>query len=236
MGKDDGPSASSPPPSAAGGKKARRKGPKKGPKPKMTKEERREKYTAIARERREANLARRREKDLVCYRCRKTGHSSENCRLADGNKVEGEGERAPPRKKKQGANICYKCGSTEHTIQLCPKIKKFLQRGKKIDFGKLGDLPYAECYVCGGSGHLASHCPASDRGVYPKGGSCRECGSVDHFAADCPEKEGGKGKDGDDASVESAKSVTIEQFLEEPTAVEEKPKTSAKKKRKVINF
>ena len=44
-----------------------RKG-RKGPKPKMTKDERREKYTVIARKQREKHITRKRDKNLVCYR------------------------------------------------------------------------------------------------------------------------------------------------------------------------
>lgn len=218
--------------SSGGSKKAHRRGHKL--KPKMTKEERCAKYTAIARGRRE----RSREKGLVCYRCRKTGHSAQNCPepTTDGG---GGGEGGKGAMKKKGGNICYKCGSMEHRIQVCPKIKPWLRKGK-LDFGKLGDLPYANCYVCNKSGHLASHCPESDKGVYPKGGSCRICESVAHFAADCPENpENKKGRkrsnnnlDGSDVCV---KVVTIDEYLEEPV-VEKKVVKSEKKKKKVVNF
>mmetsp|Transcript_23330 Transcript_23330/g.41811 ORF Transcript_23330/g.41811 Transcript_23330/m.41811 type:complete len:231 (-) Transcript_23330:217-909(-) len=226
-------SSSSKTPPAPGGKKTHRK-PKQKLKPKITKAERREKYTAIARGRREAYVTKSRDKDLVCYRCRKAGHSAENCKEVDGKDG---GKEAMPSSKKQGGNICYKCGSTDHRIQICPKIKPFLKPGRnkeKLDFGKLGDLPYANCYVCSKSGHLASHCPENTKGVYPQGGSCRECGSVDHFGWDCPTKKRGKNRDDDDASNASDKSVTIDQYLEEP-AVCEKVKKSTKKK-KVVNF
>ncbi|KAL3770633.1 hypothetical protein ACHAW5_007088 [Stephanodiscus triporus] len=245
------------------------------PKPKMTKEERRAKYTAKAHARRDAALARGRERDLTCYRCRKTGHSAENCKHAPpvaaaaattttaveevvgGRGGGGEnGSTAPPpppgKKRKRGGNICYKCGSTEHRIQLCPRIRPFLQKGKaRIDFGKLGVLPYAECYVCNGSGHLASHCPESDRGLYPRGGSCRECGAVDHLAADCPGREDGVGKgegrpsddddidDDDSKSNASSNSATIDRYLEETTDAAEEEKTmttTIKKKRRIVKF
>jgi len=201
------------PPVVLLGKKARMRGPNNN-KPKITKEERRLKYTAKARDRREAAQARSRDRDLTCYRCRKSGHSAENCKHAPaadaantavddgGGGGEGGGGKGgatsgsifatptPGRKRKKGGNICYKCGSTEHRIQLCPRIKPFLKRGNgsRIDYGKIGDLPFAECYVCNRTGHLASHCPSSDKGLYPRGGACRVCGSVDHLAADCPKE------------------------------------------------
>jgi len=214
------------------GMRARRKGPKSA-KPKITKEERRAKYTAIAKERRQSKLAKKRDKHLVCYRCRKTGHSAENCR----NVGESEGGDGGG-KAKQGGNICYKCGSIEHRIQLCPKIKPFI-KGKlgntRIDFGKLGDLPFANCYLCNKSGHLSSHCPENTKGLYPQGGSCRECGSVYHYAIDCPETKKSK-KRSSDKDDEPVKDVTIGQYLEEDEpAVEEKVKQS-KKKKSIVNF
>ena len=227
---------------------------KGGPKPKMTKEERRAKYTAIAHNRRDANIARARDKHIMCYRCRKTGHSAENCKNVAATEKsdcsegrEGKGEKfSQPNKKQRGSggNICYKCGSTEHRIQACPKIKPFLPPGgknAKIDFGKIGDLPYANCYVCNKSGHLAGHCPASNKGLYPQGGSCRECGSVYHFVADCPEKDKTKrtknGKGDDDASnASSSDSVVIDQFLEDEQPRVEDNVEKKTKKRKVVQF
>lgn len=239
-GKNNGPSPQH---------RKRRKG-KGGPKPKMTKEERRAKYTAIAHNRRDANIARARDKHLMCYRCRKTGHSAENCKNVaavaksdhdedDGERGEGKGKMS--HNKKQGVNnICYKCGSTEHRIQACPKIKPFLPPGgknKKIDFGKIGDLPFANCYVCNKSGHLASHCPESTKGLYPHGGSCRECGSVYHFVVDCPEK--GKAKrtrNESDGQGDDDESVVIDQFLEDEDPVVEEKEEKKTKKRKVVQF
>lgn len=208
----------------AAGKSPQKPKPKKHKgkaKVKMTKEERRAKYTSIARGRRDKRVARTREKDLICYRCRKKGHSAESC-TADG---------AAKETKKKGGMICYKCGSTEHRIQQCAKIKPFL-KGKsdtKIDFGKLGDLPFANCYICNESGHLSGFCPKNTKGgVFPDGGVCRECGESGHFAKECPTK----GKR-DDESVQSEKSVTIEQYLEDE---EEKKDVKRVRKKKVVNF
>ena len=126
---------------------------------------------------------------------------------------------------------------------MCPKIKQYLPAGgAKIDFGKMGDLPYANCYVCSQSGHLASYCPDSNKGLYPHGGSCRECGSVDHFAADCPEKKkrqkGLSDDDGDNdnASNASSNSVTIDKYLEEQVVAKEKAKNKKRAKKRVVNF
>ena len=132
--------------------------------------------------------------------------------------------------------ICYKCGSTEHRIQQCAKIKPYLKNTNdaKIDFGKLGDLPYANCYICNESGHLSSFCPKNTKGgVFPDGGVCRECGEGGHFAKDCPHKNKKKGDD-DDGSV-SDNSVAIEEFLEDEDEKKEGVKKAPKKK-KVVNF
>jgi hypothetical protein len=42
----------------------------KGPKPKITKEQRKEKYTNIARNQRNKHMTRMRDKHIICYRCR----------------------------------------------------------------------------------------------------------------------------------------------------------------------
>lgn len=197
----------------------------------MTKEERRAKYTAIARDRRDKRVKRNHEKDIICYRCRKKGHSAEHC-TADGN----NNTKNNNTKSKKASMICYKCGSTEHRIQQCAKIKPYLKNKNdaKIDFGKLGDLPYANCYICNESGHLSSFCPKNTKGgVFPDGGVCRECGEGGHFAKDCPNKNKKKGDD-DDGSV-SDNSVAIEEFLEDEDEKKEGVKKAPKKK-KVVNF
>lgn len=151
------------------------------------------------------------------------GHAAENCTS--------EEKQTSGSKPKQNNNICFKCGSTEHRIQLCPKLKKFIKPGQRLDFGKLGDLPYANCYVCNKSGHLAGNCPENSKGLYPNGGSCRLCGKVDHYAADCPSKHAKKEQDSD------GESVTIEQFLDDPKKDEDVTEKKVKKPtRKAVNF
>ena len=117
-------------------------------------------------------------------------------------------------------------------IHICPKLKSFnLKTGTRIDFGKLGELPYANCYVCNKNGHLAGNCP-DGKGLYPQGGSCRVCGSVNHLAQHCPSKNEKK------EQVSDEESVIIEQYLDEPTTSkdESKTETKLKKKRKVVTF
>lgn len=138
------------------------------PKAKMTKEERRAKYTAIARERQQ----RHKSKDLVCYNCRERGHSIQQCPRQGATSS---------RKKEQkvAAAICYKCGSTEHTLSRCKR------KDENDD-----SLPFATCFICGELGHLASTCPKNEHGIYVNGeGCCKRCGSKHHRGSDCPDSK-----------------------------------------------
>jgi len=138
-----------------------------GPKAKMTKEDRRSKYTAIARERQQRHKA----KDLVCYHCREKGHSIHNCPQATSS--------TKKNKKLAAAIICYKCGSTEHTLSQCKK--------KKDDNDDA--LPFATCFICREQGHLASSCAKNEHGIYINGGACKHCGSKQHRGTDCNERK-----------------------------------------------
>eukprot|EP01083_Nonionella_stella_P072644 195917_1 len=204
---------------SSGNKKQRLKGrPKsKHNKPKMTKEQRREKYTNIARNRREANMTRARDKQLICFKCRKTGHSAANCKIVSTSDGNSSNNNMPIQRKK---NICYKCGSTEHRIQACPLIQKYIKAGrdkKGIDYANVGELPFAMYYVCNKTGHLSSYFPEGKKVCYPTGGGCRECGSVDHYVADCPERKKGKKQTNEDTE----KDVTIDQYLDDEPVVEQ---------------
>lgn len=185
-------------------KKLKGTGPK-GPKPKITKEERRAKYTQIAKERREKQAKRERSRDIVCFKCREKGHTSSDCG--------------------QAGVLCYKCGSKDHSLKDCCDYRK----GDN-------DLPFASCYFCEKTGHLASACPENSRGIYVNGGACRKCGSTQHISAECPEKKAAK------QAKPDVPEETFDDLLEgsgdtigkAPTATE-KPQL-AKKKRKVITF
>ncbi|KAF9131590.1 Mitochondrial matrix cochaperone [Mortierella sp. 14UC] len=107
-------------------------------------------------ERRRLRRQKERGNASVCFACRKTGHSAKNC------------------KESTGVGMCYSCGSLEHTTKDCKKLSK---DGNKFKF--------ATCFVCKEQGHLAGACPKNEKGLYPKGGSCRFCNKVDHLAKDC---------------------------------------------------
>jgi len=199
-------------------------------KPKMTKEERRTKYTAIAREHKAKKYQQQRDSQLTCYNCRQRGHSVNNCpqnannNNKNGRNGNGSSSTAPQQR------ICYKCGSTEHALHNCPI------RQKSADDA----LPFATCFVCKVIGHLSSQCPSNDKGVYVNGGACKHCGSVRHLAPQCPEKQKPKAPkpELDNVNVEdllegyagSSKAMTGE------TETAGAAKKDVKKKRRVVNF
>ena len=51
----------------------------------------------------------------ICFKCRRSGHSVEECPEVSGD-------------MEQAVGICYKCGSTEHSVTKC-KVK--VEPGKK---------------------------------------------------------------------------------------------------------
>jgi zinc finger CCHC domain-containing protein 9 len=141
-------------------------------KPKMTKDERRAKYTQIARDRKAKQVAREKSIKLVCYNCRKLGHAVSEC----------PEQKSQQKMQQSDVKICYKCGSHDHALAACPSMRA---GGKKHD----GTLPFATCFICHLTGHLASKCSQNEKGIYVNGGACKTCGSKQHRATDCPEKQ-----------------------------------------------
>ena len=131
------------------------------PKKKVTKEERRAKYTQIARDRREKKVKQERNRNITCYTCRQPGHTANECK--DGSKE----------------CCCYKCGELTHSLKECTKYNAKIPLHEQ-------ELPYAKCFVCKATGHLASQCDKNDKGIYVNGGSCHKCGSNMHRSTACP--------------------------------------------------
>ena len=196
--------------------------PRRNPnKPKMTKEERRAKYTDIARKRRQKQQGFRRQQQggggrfgnhntpSVCYACRQPGHTIANCPT-----------KAQEQESSNSAVLCYKCGSTEHALKDCPKRGG----GGNNNNNNNNDLPFATCFLCQEKGHLASSCPTNSHGIYVNGGSCKHCGSQQHLATNCPEKKTNKKKKGEGRVEEE----DIEDLLE---AEGPDPSSSTKKKK-----
>ena len=183
---------------------------KKGqaPKPKMTKEERRAKYTQIHRDRQRVKDQKRRHSNVTCFQCRQKGHAVADC----------------PMTASKPESICYKCGSTEHSLHQCSK------RNGPSD----KDLPFATCFVCKGSGHLSSQCPENEQGLYVNGGCCKHCGSKQHLGKECPTR---KSKDAD-SRKKHVPDVPVDDLLEKgPSGSLDQPMTlPAGQKRRVVKF
>ncbi|KAI8917887.1 hypothetical protein DFJ77DRAFT_458183 [Powellomyces hirtus] len=118
--------------------------------------------------RRRTRRERNRERKMTCFLCRNPGHSISACPKAT------EQEKAAAMESPSVVGICYKCGSMEHKSSQCRKM---------VD--PKNPYPFAHCFVCNKTGHIACACPENERGLYPNGGGCKYCGSVRHFAKDC---------------------------------------------------
>ena len=96
-----------------------------------------------------------RERDKQCFVCREKGHLSQDC---------------PSKEDPRTSKTCYRCGGTDHSLKDC---KKRLVKDHSEEL-----LPFAKCYVCDQSGHLAGSCPLNEKGLYPDGGGCKLCGTA----------------------------------------------------------
>lgn len=133
---------------------ARRQHPK-GHQPKMTKEERRAKYTQKARDRRNQNRSKSRMKDTICFKCRKRGHAVIDCPEASAE------EKNQAQQQSSSSIMCYKCGSKDHALRACKKLtskerSSFTAKGR-LDYSQIV-LPFATCFICNEKGHLSSQC------------------------------------------------------------------------------
>lgn len=189
------------------------------PKPKLTKEQRREKYTQLARDRKERAVARAVGRSQICFACRQKGHSLAFCPNS---------KNTPGKQRKLARKICYKCGSEEHALSACAK---YVGPEDK-------DLPFATCFVCGEKGHLSSQCSQNEKGVFPNGGSCKRCGSNRHVSSKCPQTAESKPK----KTTISEDDFDVNEYLEDMpnTAATSTKKTisegASSKKRRVVNF
>lgn len=205
----------------------------KQPKRKLTKQQRREKYTQQARDRRQKATRKSYNTNTICFNCRRRGHAVSDCP----NAISGS-EGALTRN-----NICYKCGSDEHSLKLCPKLtpdeKKMSKQGR-MDYHKMV-LPFATCFICKKTGHLSSQCEQNENGVYVKGGSCKECGSKTHLYANCPILKKNKTICNEVVADDDNSAGDVEEFLEEENSNVKESNTNEEelkqpKKKKVVNF
>lgn len=134
--------------------------------PKISKDERRQKFLNVLVEQKEQE----REKDAAnfttCLGCRKRGHFLKDCpkngQVANDEPV---------------VDICFNCGETGHALRHCGKPRR-----------RDGNLPFASCFICKRKGHISKDCPENPNGLYPKGGCCHICLQKTHLVRDCPER------------------------------------------------
>lgn len=194
------------------------KGETKKAKPRLSKEERKAKYTDLARKK----AAKERERVVgsrsICFQCRQRGHTVLHCP-----------------NKAVSSNCCYKCGSPEHSLATCPR------RGVAVSGDE--ELPFATCFVCNEIGHLAVRCPNNSNGIYVNGGCCRECGSNQHRVTECPNKKKKVRRTTADTGIEGDASDEYHDLLEDEqsnrrkkASISDEAQMPSKLKRRIVKF
>ena len=113
---------------------------------------------------------------LKCLLCKKKGHIVAECKENNEKKDESVIKDYSNNNYSKD-KICFNCGKVDHSIYAC---------NIPVD---MKNLPFADCFICKNKGHLSSHCPNSENGIYIKGGSCFNCNSKEHLAKNCPQKQ-----------------------------------------------
>lgn len=226
----------------------------------ITKEERREKYTAIAKERQ----LKKQQKELTCFRCRQKGHSIQYCTNAEAVNIDDainddaeitdntnsiDNVKSDKKKKSKSLQVapicCYRCGSTEHNLASCPKKSSNNDKTKNKKATELQheELPFATCFICQERGHIASQCQQNQHGIYVQGtGQCKYCQSKFHRGSQCPDKSKSKSKgDGDNGRLDDFDTSDLldddnddDKNQTNSVATDSKQKTKAKKR--VVKF
>ncbi|ORZ32284.1 hypothetical protein BCR44DRAFT_66129 [Catenaria anguillulae PL171] len=124
----------------------------------------------------------KKKKSQICFSCRQPGHSIKECTSVSSSNPSSPTKSSSSSSTPDLSKVkCYLCGASKHTLKDCParfKAPRDEATGKVI-------LPYAQCFHCNETGHLAGQCPKNERGMYLNGGCCHICGSVQHLAKDC---------------------------------------------------
>jgi Zinc knuckle len=134
--------------------------------PKLSKEDRRTKFTASLAQEKDKEREQEAANFTTCLGCRKRGHFLKDCPKVNKNSA-----------ADAAVDICFNCGLSGHALRHCLKHRN-----------KDGSLPFASCFICMKKGHISKDCPENPNGLYPKGGCCHICLQKTHLVRDCPER------------------------------------------------
>ena len=136
--------------------------------PKLSKDERRQKFLNLELQKKEEEREKESANFTICLGCRKRGHFLKDCPKANPSIKDSD---------EPVVDICFNCGESGHALRHCTKPRK-----------RDGSLPFASCFICKRKGHISKDCPENPNGLYPKGGCCHICLQKTHLVRDCPER------------------------------------------------